>query len=287
MTPPTSSRGPVPAELFFVASAVSLYSGAAIAVTMFDRMPPGAVAWLRVSSAALILLAWRRPWRRRWSPAELGGAAVFGVVTSAMNLCFYLAADRIDLGAGVAVEFIGPVTVAALGTRTPRNIASLVLAVAGVATLTSFATGTERSGIGFALVAGALWGAYIVLGRRVAAAGGGIDALGVGTLVGAVAIAPFGVGGLDPLGSAPWLVAAGAAVGLLSNVVPYSLDQIVLRRLPAHRFALLLALLPATAVAMGAALLGQVPDGREAVGVALIVAGIALRDRSGERTVFG
>jgi inner membrane transporter RhtA len=284
---PTPTRSPVPAEAFFVASALSLYGGAAIAVTMFERMPPGAVAWLRVSSAALILLAWRRPWRRRWSATELGGAAAFGIATSAMNLCFYLAADRVDLGAGVAVEFIGPVTVAALGTRTRRNLGSLTLAVAGVATLATFASGSERSGIAFALTAGALWGVYIVLGHRVAATGGGIDALGLGTLVGAVAIAPFGIGGLGPVGAAPWLVAGGAAVGLMSNVVPYSLDQVVLRRLPADRFALLLALLPATATAVGALLLGQVPSMREAAGIALIVAGIAVRDRSGERTVFG
>ena len=254
---------------------------------MFDHLPPGAVAWMRVAAAALILLAWRRPWRRSWPLAALAAVAAFGVTTAAMNLCFYLAADRIDLGAGVAVEFVGPMTVAAVGARTPRNLVALALALAGVVTLTSVATGDERAGIGFALAAGALWGGYVVLGHRVAADAGGIDGLGIGTALGAVAIAPFGLGGLGPVGGAPWLLAAGLVVGVLSNVVPYSLDQVVLRRLPPARFALLLALLPATATVIGATLLGQVPAARELVGIALIVAGIAVRDRSGEHTVFG
>jgi len=269
-------------EVFFITSAVSLYLGASIAVSLFDQMPPGAVALTRVLSAAVILLAWRRPWRRSWSLAQVGAAASFGVATAAMNLSFYLAADRIDLGAGVAIEFIGPVAVAAVGTRSGRNGGALVLAVAGVLLMSTFATGSERTGIAFALLAGSLWGAYIVLGRRVAVGGGGIDGLGVGMLFGALAITPFGVGGFGPVADNWWLLVAGASVGLLSNVVPYSLDQLVMSRLPQERFALLLALLPATATLMGMVLLDQFPSTREAIGIALIVAAIGVRDRSGE-----
>ena len=278
-----SSRGsPLPAEVYFVASALSLYVGASIAVTLFDRMPPGAVALVRVMAAAVILVVWRRPWRRTWTGAQLCAAAVFGVATAAMNLSFYLAADRIDLGAGVAIELIGPVAVAALGARNRRNMAALLLAAAGVVLMTSFATGSERAGIAFALLAGSLWGAYIVLGRRVAVGGGGIDGLGLGMLVGSIAIVPFGAGGFEAVGDRPWLLLAGASVGLLSNVVPYSLDQVVLRRLSRERFALLLVLLPVTATLLGLVLLGQVPAPREAAGTALIVLAIAVRDRSGE-----
>ena len=96
-----------PPELYFIASAISLYLGAAIAVDLFDDLPPGAVAWLRVTSAALILCLWRRPWRRTWTRPQLVGIALFGVATAGMNLTFYLAADRIDLGAGVAIESSG------------------------------------------------------------------------------------------------------------------------------------------------------------------------------------
>jgi inner membrane transporter RhtA len=275
-------RNQLPAEAFFITSAISLYLGAAIAVSLFDRLPPGAVALNRVAAAGVIFIVWRRPWNRRWSRSQLVAAASFGVVTAGMNLTFYLAADRIDLGAGVAIEFIGPVAVAALGTRSRRNAGALGLAVAGVLLMSTFATGSERTGIGFALLAGLLWGAYIVLGRRVAIGGGGIDGLGIGMVFGAVAIIPFGAGGFGDVADSPWLLLAGASVGLFSNVIPYSLDQVVMTRLPRERFALLLALLPATATLMGLVLLGQVPAPREAVGIALIVAGIGVRDRSGE-----
>ncbi|MEZ5165323.1 MAG: EamA family transporter [Acidimicrobiales bacterium] len=269
--------------MYFAASAVSLYLGASIAVSMFDRMAPGAVAFVRVASSAGLLLAWRRPWRRRWTRAERDAAIAFGVATAAMNLCFYLAAARIDLGAGVAIEFIGPVAVAALGTRTTRNACALLFAASGIGLLSTFASGTERTGIAFAIGAGALWGAYVVLGRRVSVEGAGIDGLGIGMVAGAIAIAPFGVGGLGPVADAPELLVLGSLVGLLANVIPYSLDQVVLRRLPRERFALLLALLPATATATGVLLLDQRPSPRELAGIALIVAGIAVRDRSGER----
>ncbi len=281
MTTPVE-RNQLPAEAFFITSAISLYLGAAIAVSLFDRLPPGAVALNRVAAAGAIFIVWRRPWNRRWSRSQLVAAAAFGVVTAGMNLSFYLAADRIDLGAGVAIEFIGPVAVAALGTRSRRNASALGLAVAGVLLMSTFATGSERTGIGFALLAGLLWGAYIVLGRRVAIGGGGIDGLGIGMVFGAVAIIPFGAGGFGDVADSPWLLLAGASVGLFSNVIPYSLDQVVMTRLPRERFALLLALLPATATLMGLVLLGQVPAPREAVGIALIVAGIGVRDRSGE-----
>jgi inner membrane transporter RhtA len=275
-------RNQLPAEAFFITSAISLYLGAAIAVSLFDRLPPGAVALNRVAAAGVIFIVWRRPWNRRWSRSQLVAAASFGVVIASMNLTFYLAADRIDLGAGVAIEFIGPVAVAALGTRSRRNAGALGLAVTGVLLMSAFATGSERTGIGFALLAGSLWGAYIVLGRRVAIGGGGIDGLGIGMVFGAVAIIPFGAGGFGDVADSPWLLLAGASVGLFSNVIPYSLDQVVMTRLPRERFALLLALLPATATLMGLVLLGQVPAPREAVGIALIVAGIGVRDRSGE-----
>ena len=201
-----------------------------------------------------------------------------------MNLTFYLAAARIDLGASVAVEFIGPVAVAALGTRSRRNAVALMLAVGGVVVMSTFAGDAERVGIAFALLAGALWGAYIVLGRRVALGGGGIDGIGIGMVVGAVAILPFGAGGLSPVTDRPWLLVAAACVGLLSNVIPYSLDQLTMARLPRERFALLLALLPVTATLMGWLLLDQTPSGRQSVGIALIVAGIGVRDRRDERT---
>ena len=116
-------------------SAVSQYVGAAIAVSVFDEVEPQTVAWFRVIGAALALLAVARGVHRGWTRRQLVGAAIFGVATALMNMFFYLAIDRIDLGKGVAIEFLGPIAVAAAMTRTSRNAAALVLAVGGVATL--------------------------------------------------------------------------------------------------------------------------------------------------------
>ncbi|MFQ5558558.1 MAG: DMT family transporter [Acidimicrobiales bacterium] len=270
-----------PPEALFVLSAVSLYLGTSVAVLLFDRMPPGAVAWLRVSAAALIVVVARRSWRRRWTSVDLAWAAAFGTTLAAMNLSFYLAADRLDLGSGVAIEFVGPIAVAVFGARSPRNVSALALAVGGVLLLSTFGTGEQRTGVVFALLAGALWAGYIVLGSRVAT-GAAVDGLGVGMAFGAVAIAPFGVGGLGPIAAEPWLLGACGAVGLLSNAIPYGLDQLVLQRLPVARFALLLALLPATAVVMGLVVLGQVPSLLDALGIGLVIAAILVRDRTGE-----
>ena len=121
---PGSALAHAPPELLFVISAISLYAGAAIAVVLFDELEPTAVAWLRVSGAAAILLVWRRPWRRTWTRRELGLAGAFGVVLAAMNTSFYLAIDSLPLGTAVAIEFLGPIAVAAAGTRTLRSAVS-------------------------------------------------------------------------------------------------------------------------------------------------------------------
>jgi inner membrane transporter RhtA len=133
--------------------------------------------------------------------------------------------------------------------------------------------------VGFALLAAALWATYIVLGHRVAATGAGVDGLAAGTLVGAVALLPVAAPAVAPALDRPGVVAAGLAVGLLSSVVPYALDQVVLARIGRAAFALLLSLLPATAAAVGLVALGQVPTGAEAVGIGLVVAGVAARAR--------
>ena len=158
------SRAPRP-EALFVAGALSQYLGAAVAANLFDELAPSGVALLRVLGAALIIVALRRSWRRRWQARELARAAAFGVSLAAMNLCFYLAMERLPLGNAVAIEFTGPVAVAALGARTLRSVGVLLLAAAGVVVLAGVeADGTAR-GVAFALLAGAFWAGYILLGH--------------------------------------------------------------------------------------------------------------------------
>lgn len=275
----------VPAPVLFVVGGVSMYAGAAIAVGLFDRLPPSAVALLRLAGAALLLLLWRRPARDAWLSRRLGRATAFGIATAGMNLAFYEAIARLPLGTAVAIEFCGPVLVAAVASRRPRDVAAVVLAAAGVALIADVRWSGSPSGVSWALAAAALWAAYIVLGRRLARGGNGLDDMTVGFVVAAVVLSPLLlVGGSADLGALaePAILLPAVGVGALSSVVPYVLDQVVLRRVGQGRFAVLLALLPATAALVGLVALGQVPGGSEAVGIAAVVAAVAVRSQDGD-----
>jgi inner membrane transporter RhtA len=290
--------------MFFVVGAISQYLGAALGVFLFETTNPAAVAWLRCASAAVALIAWRRPWRVPWTRRGLTSAAGFGVVTVCMNVAFFEAIARIPLGTAVAIEFLGPVAVAALSppalapvaSRRPRDVLAVLLAAAGVAllALASRATGdagvvqadASVAGIGFALLAAALWAGYIMMGKRIADAGTGLDSLAVGMGAAAVLLAvPLLLGQLlddaavfaDPR---TWLL--GLGIGVLSTAVPYALDQVVLTRVGRARFALLLALLPATAAVVGATLLAQAPTLSEAVGIAMVMAALVVSAGDGD-----
>jgi inner membrane transporter RhtA len=274
--------------LFFVVGAVSQYAGAAVGVFLFETTDPAAVAWLRAAAAAVALLVWRRPWRTRWTRRTIVAAGGFGIVTVAMNVAFFEAIARIPLGTAVAIEFLGPVAGAARGSRRARDLVAVVLAAGGVAACAGVQAGADALGVGFALLAAALWAGYILLGKRVADAGAGLDSLAVGMTIAAVVLAaPLLVGQLvhdasvfaDPR---TWLL--GAAVGVLSTAVPYGLDQVVLTRIGRARFALLLALLPATAAIVGAIALAQRPTVAEAVGIALVMAALVVAS-GGSRAV--
>ncbi|KAA0100099.1 EamA family transporter [Mycolicibacterium sp. P1-18] len=272
--------------LFFVVGAVSQYVGAAVGVFLFQTTDPAAVAWLRAAAAAVALLAWRRPWRTRWTRRSVGAAGGFGVVTVAMNVTFFEAIARIPLGTAVAIEFLGPVAVAVVGSRRGRDLVAVLLAVVGVVLVAGVQLGVNLAGVGFALLAAALWAGYILLGKRVADAGSGLDSLAVGMTVAALVLAaPLLAHQLTSDASvfADWHVwALGAAVGVLSTAVPYGLDQVVLRRMGRARFALLLALLPATAAVVGAVALAQRPTIAEVAGIALVMAALVVSADRGD-----
>jgi inner membrane transporter RhtA len=257
---------------------MSMYLGASLAVHLFDEVAVPVVAWLRVLGAGAVVLLFVQPWRRPWTRAELTAAAAFGTATAVMNLCFYLAIDRLPLGTAVAIEFLGPVSVAVAWTRTARNAVALALAIGGVALLSGIEAEANLTGVLYALAAAACWAAYIVLGARVSRLDRGLDGLAVGLVFGAVAIAPIGVWHSAHALTTPRLLLLCVAVGVLSNAVPYALDQVVLRRVTPGAFALLLALLPTTATVVGILVLGQSPDALELVGIALVVAALCARD---------
>jgi inner membrane transporter RhtA len=269
----------LPPQALFVLGAISQYVGAALAVLLFASVPAAGVAWLRVVASACVLVAWRRPWRTRWTARRLRLVAAFGLTLALMNVTFYLAIDRLPLGTAVAIEFCGPIAVAALGSRTRRDAAALALAAGGVLTLADVHLAASPGGLALAVAAGVAWAGYIVLGHRVAADGAirPQDGLALGMAIGAAGFAPALVWSAVPALVSPALLVACLAVGVASSVVPYALEQVAMRRLPRARFALLLALLPATAAIVGAILLGQVPGLVEAAGIALVVVASLLR----------
>ncbi|MEX1006033.1 MAG: EamA family transporter [Acidimicrobiia bacterium] len=263
-------------EPFFALGAISQYLGAAIAVTLFATIPAGTVALLRVVAAGSIIVLVRRSWRRDWNRDTLIRAGVFGSVLAGMNLTFYLAIDRLPLGNAVAIEFIGPVAVAALGAHSPRKRGALALAVAGVVLLAGVSPEGSLPGVGFALLAATLWAGYIILGARMATTGSGVDGLGVGMLIGALIISPLTAGGLAGLAAVPLLMLLALATGLLSNAIPYGIDQVVLTTVDRSRFAFLQSLLPVVATIVGLVALAQRPSPVELLGILCVVTAIVL-----------
>ncbi len=280
--PPAAALARVPAQGLFVLGALAQYIGSSFAVLLFAAVPASGVAWLRVVTAATALAVWRRPWRARWSARRLALAGAFGLTLTGMNVCFYLAIDRLPLGTAVAIEFWGPIAVATLGSRSRRDVAALAAAAAGVLLLADVHLAGTPVGVALAAAAGGLWALYVVLGHRVAADASlrPRDGLAAGMILGAAASAPFLVTSAGPAFDSVWRLGACVLVGVLSSVIPYGLEQLALVRLPRARFALLLSLLPATAALVGAVILGQLPGALELLGIALVVGASALRSHA-------
>jgi inner membrane transporter RhtA len=274
----------IPAPALFLASGFTQYAGAALAVGLFAVIPAASVAWWRLAVSAIVLLAWRRPWRQRWTRRDLGGAALFGIVLATMNVSFYIAIEYLPLGTAVAIEFLGPVVVAGATGRGWRDRIGIALAAAGVVLL----AGVQLDGglstevvIGLVAIFGSAvsWAGYILLGRRIAVQRDGISALAVGMTAGAVVYSPLAFGAVAPVVTEPARLLAVVGIAVLSSVIPYAIEQLVLRRVTAARFAILLALLPVTAAVTGAVLLAQLPAPLEILGMIMICTAIVLSAR--------
>ncbi|MGI5285231.1 EamA family transporter [Nonomuraea polychroma] len=282
--PPTGPRAVLsaaPPWTYFIGSAVFHYLGPAFAVLLFTRLAPLGVAALRIWSAALVFALWRRPWRTLARLDAEGRRTIiaWGAVLAAMNVCFYLAIARVPLGTVAAIEFLPVIVLAALGARTPRNLVALVAAVGGVYALTGIRPAGEPLGLVFAFANAALFAAYIVLAHRTARrlrGVSGIDGLAAAMLVAGVFVAPVGVWQAAPAVIDPVTLAAGIGVGVCSSVIPYVCDQLAMARMARSTYALLVALLPATATVIGIVVLRQLPSLAELAGVGLVVLSVAL-----------
>jgi inner membrane transporter RhtA len=276
-----------PPQLFFVGSAIFHYLGPSFAVLLFARVDPLGVAWLRIASAGVIFAAWRRPWRAlRARSADARRLVVsLGVVLAVMNTCFYLAIDRLPLGTVAAIEFLPVIVLAALGARSAPNLVALGLAVAGVYALVDVRLEGEPVGVAFAFANAVLFAAYIVLAHRLArtAALSRIDGLAAAMLVAVLVVTPIGGWSAARALFDPVALAAGIGVGVASSVVPYVCDQLAMARLSRAGYSLMVALLPATATVIGVIVLAQVPTRVEVLGVALVVAAVALHREPGAR----
>ncbi|MGI8904525.1 MAG: EamA family transporter [Solirubrobacteraceae bacterium] len=256
-----------------VGAIASVQFGSAVAATLFARVGPGGAVLLRLVSASIVLLALWRPRFRGRSRHELLLAALFGVALAGMNLSFYLALDRIPLGIAVTIEFVGPLAVAVSGSRRRIDFLWVGLAAAGILALTrGGAHGLDGLGVGFALLAGCFWGAYILLNARVGRAFERGSGLALAMCVASAAALPAGLveGGTHLL--EPRSLAVGAAVGMLSSAIPYSFELEALRRIAAPVFGVLMSLEPAMAAVAGLIVLGQGLSGRTLVGITFVVA---------------
>lgn len=264
----------VPAPALFVAAGVFQYTGAAFAVGLFAVLSPAGTTWWRIAVGALALLAVWRPWRQQWTRKEVLASMIFGLALGLMNLLFYEALARLPMGTAVSIEFLGPVAVAAVRGRGWGPRAAAGLALVGVVLIGGWGLDLGADGVAlgavFALGAAAMWSVYIVLGQRIAHERSGVNSLAVGTLAAAVLFAPFLVPETFSVTFTLPLVLAILAMGILSTAVPYSLEAIALGRLSSAVFAILTALLPATATIIGAAALHQIPTIGEALGLAAI-----------------
>lgn len=281
-SPATFSRAAlvVPPQLWFLVSAVFHYLGPSFAVLLFARVDVLGVAWFRIASAAAVFALWTRPWRvfAGASRRTLVLLLALGACLAAMNSVFYLAIARLPLGLVATIEFVATIAVALCGLRSARNYAALALAALGVLVLTNLRWSSDPLGLAFAVVNGLLFIAYIVLGHRIAGdgAGEGVGRLGAAMAAAFLFVMPIGFAQAIPAFGEPLLILAGIGVGVCSSVIPYVSDQLAMSRLPRNSFALMLALLPATATLIGALVLAQIPTGRDLLGIALVMAGIAL-----------
>ena len=279
--------GAVPPTGLVLIAVVCFQLGAATAKGLFDSVGPAGAVFLRVGFAALILLAMWRPRLGRHAPSDYALPIVFGLALAGMNFAFYSALVRIPLGVAVTLEFAGPLGVAVVGSRRLLDLLWVVLAAAGILLLAPLnlfgGVDLDPVGVALALLAGTLWGSYILLSARTGRIFPGGTGLAIAMCVGAMALVPVGVAEAGYALLDPRVLLVGLGVALLSSAIPYSLEMEALRKLPSRVFGVLMSLEPAVAALVGFVVLGERLGPRALAAVVLVTVAAAGASRFGER----
>jgi inner membrane transporter RhtA len=235
----------------------SVQLGAAIAKDLFGQIDPTAMVWLRLVTSAVILMLIARPRTRRRTRADWLTVVAFGVTLGFMNWSIYQAFARIPLGLAVAFEFTGPLVLAVVMSRRARDLVWVALAALGVGLLGFEKTELDPVGVCFALLSGAAWAAYILLSVRTGSQWAGLDGLALASVVATLLLTPWAIpaGGSDLLD--PKILMVGVAVGVLSSVIPYSVELMALRSIRPGVFSILMSLDPAAAALAGIVVLHE------------------------------
>ena len=255
-----------------VTGMVSIQGGAAFAKTLFPAVGSGGTSALRVGFAALLLLAVWRPWRRRLTAREAGWIALYGGALGAMNVLFYASLARLPLGPAVALEFLGPLTLAIAGSRRRSDLGWITLAILGLGLLLPLrgTAGLDPLGSALALAAGVAWALYILFGQR-AGRGHGGQAVALGMAAAALVAVPTGLAQAGTALFAPPILAAGFAIAILSSALPYSLEMVALRRLDRTTFGVLMSLEPALAALLGFVVIDEELTPVQWLAIALVI----------------
>ncbi|RKS17895.1 inner membrane transporter RhtA [Flavobacterium endophyticum] len=260
---------PIPAVLMAI---ISVQSGAAIAKSLFPTIGAPGTASLRIGISAIILLAVYRPNLRKITLDQWKFVLPYGLCLGAMNLVFYFAIEKIPIGLAVTLEFIGPLMVAVLGSKRIVDFLWVLLAAAGIILIAPWTTnGVDILGASLALLAGAFWAAYIVLGGKISAIMKGGDAVATGMLFAALLVVPFGIFGEGLNNLTPQLLGMGIALALLSSAIPFTLEMKALGQLPARTFSILMSLEPAAASICAFIFLQEYLSFNEILAVAFVV----------------
>ncbi len=266
------------APLLVLGGVISVQFGGALAATLVPRIGAVGSVTLRLALAMVILYSFARPrWRGR-SRRAWATVTLFGLALAAMNTAFYSSLAYLPIGVAVTVEFLGPLTLAAILSRRVRDFSAVVAAAIGVALVSGALDATwgrfEPIGLFWAAVAGAMWAAYIVLSQRTGAEFESLDGLALALIVSTLVVTPFGLVSVDSW--APEVVLLGLGIAVLSSVLPYSLELMALRHLTQRVFGILLSLEPAVAAIAGLIVLRQVLDGGQVLGLVLVVIASAI-----------
>ena len=274
----TARLSPVWLVLFGI---LSVQFGAGIAKTLFDEVAPTTIVWLRLATSAVVLLAIARPALRGRTRQDWQVVVTFGLILGLMNWSIYQSFARIPIGLAVTLEFVGPLTLAVLGSRRARDLIWVGLAGLGVLLLGLQPGDLTWAGVGFALLAGACWAAYILLSAQTGRRWQGVDGLAIASVVAALLLTPLTLGRYaDQLSDARILV-IGALVGLLSSVIPYTCELVALRTLRPAVFSILMSLEPAAAALAGFIVLQELLSPVQLVAMACVVVASVGATRSG------